>query len=290
MSMNISGVSGAGMQPNMSGMGAGAADQMDPVCKDLRRQIEDLQKQMKELSANQEVPMEAKMKKRQDLQKQISELEVQLRQRQMEVKREENQKKKSNESSFDDLLGTKPQEKRGGKQGTGMSAGSMEALISADVSMKQADVHSSIATKMENRAGVIETEIMLDSGRGGSSNIGLKEEELAKTKAIADQATVSQMESLAQANKTIQEAAKDEQNDKDGKTEADTKTGSSQSIAVVDGEEQSTPGTSQNVASTLTREGGQSDSQQEAEEKNTFDTEMMGVAFSRGYQSVDVKL
>ena len=290
MSMNISGVSGAGMQPNMSGMGAGAADQMDPVSKDLRRQIEDLQKQMHELSANQEVPMETKMKKRQELQKQISELEVQLRQRQMEVKREENQKKKSKESSFDDLLGTKPQEKQSGKQSQGMSAGSMEALISADVSMKQADVHGSIATKMENRAGVIETEIMLDSGRGGSSNIEFKEEELAKTKALADQATASQMESLAQANKTMQEAAKDEQNDKEGKAEADTKPGSSQSIAIVDGEEQSTPETTQSAVSAVTREDGQSGSQQEAEEKNTFDTEMMGVAFSRGYQSVDVKL
>ncbi|MBD5487804.1 MAG: hypothetical protein HDR13_03290 [Lachnospiraceae bacterium] len=290
MSMNISGVSGAGMQPNMSGMGAGAADQMDPVSKDLRRQIEDLQKQMQELSANQEMPMETKMKKRQELQKQISELEIQLRQRQIEVKREENQKKKSNGSSFDDLLGTKPQEKQGGKQSTGMSAGSMEALISADVSMKQADVHGSIATKMENRVGVIETEIMLDSGRGGSSNIGLKEEELAKTKALADQATASQMKSLAQANKTMQEAAEDEQNDKAGKTEAGTKTGSSQNIAVVEGEEQGTPGTAQSVASTLTRDEGQSGSQQEAEEQNTFDTEMMGVAFSRGYQPVDVRL
>ncbi|MBD5502743.1 MAG: hypothetical protein HDR09_03025 [Lachnospiraceae bacterium] len=290
MSMNISGVSGAGMQPNMSGMGAGAADQTDPVSKDLRRQIEELQKQMKELSANQEVPMEAKMKKRQELQKQISELEVQLRQHQMEVKREENQKKKNNGSSFDDLLGTKPQEKQGGKQSAGMSAGSMEALISADVSMKQADVHGSIATKMEDRAGVIETELMLDSGRGGSSNIGLKEEELAKTKAIADQATVSQMESLAQANKTIQEAAKDEQNDKDGKTEADTKPGASQSIAVVDGEEQSAPETMQGEVSAVTPDDGQSGSQQQAEEQNTFDMEMPGVAFSRGYQPVDVRL
>ena len=289
MCMNISGVSGAGMQTGMTGMGAGAADQMDPVSKDLRRQIEDLQKQMQELSANQEMPMETKMKKRQELQKQISELEVQLRQHQMEVKREENQKKKSKESSFDDLLGTKPQERQGGKQSVGMSAGSMEALISADVSMKQADVHGSIATKMEDRAGVIETEIMLDSGRGGSSNIGFKEEELAKTKAIADQATASQMESLAQANETVQEAAEEEQKDKDGKTETDTKTGSSHSIAIVDGEEQSTPETAQSAVSAVTREDGQRGGQQE-EEQNTFNTEMMGVAFSRGYQPVDVKL
>lgn len=280
--MNISGVSGAGMQTGMTGMGAGAADQMDPVSKDLRRQIEELQKQMKELSANQEVPTEAKMKKRQELQKQISELEIQLRQRQMEVKREENQKKRNNGSSFDDLLGTKPQEKQGDKQSTGMSAGGMEALISADVSMKQADVHGSIATKMENRAGVIETEIMLDSGRGGSSNIGLKEEELAKTKTIADQAVSSQMEALADASEAAQKANEDE-NDNDGIKDSEEKETSEK---VQDG----TTAANTGLAESRNPEGSAKDKNKESTAENTFDVERMGVAFSRGYQPVDVKL
>ena len=282
MSMNISGVSGAGMQPNMSGMGAGAADQMDPVSKDLRRQIEDLQKQMQELSANQEMPMETKMKKRQELQKQISELEVQLRQHQMEVKREENQKKKNNGSSFDDLLGTKPQEKQGGKQSVGMSAGSMEALISADVSMKQADVHGSIATKMEDRAGVIETEIMLDSGRGGSSNIAFKEEELAKTKAIADQAVSSQMEALAEAGEAAQKANEDE-NDNDSIKDNEAKETSEK---VQDG----TTAANTGLAESRNPEGSAKDENKESTAANTFDVERMGVAFSRGYNPVDVRL
>lgn len=280
--MNISGVSGAGMQPNMSGMGAGAADQMDPVSKDLRRQIENLQKQMQELSANQEMPMETKMKKRQELQKQISELEVQLRQHQMEVKREENQKKKNSGSSFDDLLGTKPQEKQGGKQSVGMSAGSMEALISADVSMKQADVHGSIATKMEDRAGVIETEIMLDSGRGGSSNIAFKEEELAKTKAIADQAVSSQMQALADASEAAQRANEDE-NDNDSIKDSEEKE-TSEKV------QDETTAANTGLAESRNSEGSAKDKNKESTAENTFDVERMGVAFSRGYQPVDVKL
>lgn len=282
MSMNISGVSGAGMQTGMTGMGAGAADQMDPVSKDLRRQIEDLQKQMQELSANQEMPMETKMKKRQELQKQISELEVQLRQHQMEVKREENQKKKSRESSFDDLLGTKPQEKQSGKQSMGMSAGSMEALISADVSMKQADVHGSTATKMEDRAGVIETEIMLDSGRSGSSNIAFKEEELAKTKAIADQAVSSQMEALADASEAAQRANEDE-NDNDSIKDSEEKETSEK---VQDG----TTAANTGLAESRNPEGSAKDENKESTAANTFDVERMGVAFSRGYNPVDVRL
>lgn len=286
--MNINGVSGVGAQQGMAGMGAGAADQMDPISKDLRRQIENLQKQMQELSANQEMPAETKMKKRQEMQKQISELEIQLRQRQMEMKQEQTRKKKESGNAFDELTGAKQLEKKNGEQNIGMSAGSMEALLSADASMKQADVHGSIATKMENRAGVLETEIMLDQGRGGSSNIGLKKEELAETKALADQAVSSQMESLAQANKTMQEAAED---DKDKKTEVPAKTEDGQNIAVAEGEEQSAAaGTAQGATGVVIQEEEHNVDKQEPAKQNTFDVEMMGVAFSRGYQPVDVKL
>lgn len=207
--MNVNGVGGAGMNPSAS---KGTGSQMDPVSKDLQTQIEKLKNDLKEISANQDMPTDAKMKKRQEIQKQISELEVQLRQHQIEAKKEERQKKKE-ESSFDDLMGTKPQEKQNSSQNTGMSAGSMEAMISADVSVKQAGVNGSTAKKMENKANVLETEIQLDSGRGGSSNVGLKEAELAKAKETAEKATASQMDSLAQASKTLQDASEEEKAD-----------------------------------------------------------------------------
>ena len=208
--MNINGIGGAGMQPNNAGMGANG--QMDPVSKDLQKQIEKLKNDLKEISANQEMPTDAKMKKRQEIQKQISELEVQLRQHQIETKREERQKKKD-ESSFDDLMGTKSQGKQGNGQNVGMSTGSMEAMISAGQSVKQANVGGSIAKKMEGRANVVEVEMQLDGGRGGSSNVDLKEAELAKAREAAEKATSSQMQSLAEASETLQSAAKDEKAD-----------------------------------------------------------------------------
>lgn len=231
------------------------------------------------------------MKKRQEMQKQISELEIQLRQRQMEMKQEQTRKKKESGNAVDELTGAKQLEKKSGKQSNGMSAGSMEALLSADAAMKQADVHGSTATKMENRTGVLETEIKLDSGRGGSSNIEFKQEELAATKALADQAVSSQMESLAEANESVQEAAREEQKDKDGKTEESDKTEAGQSIAIVEGEGQSAAaGTAQSATGVVIQEEGHNVDKQEPAKQNTFDVEMMGVAFSRGYQSVDVKL
>ena len=208
--MNINGTGGAGMQPNNAGMGADG--QMDPVSKDLQKQIEKLKNDLKEISANQEMPTDAKMKKRQEIQKQISELEVQLRQHQIEAKREERQKKKD-ESSFDDLMGTKSQAKQSSGQNVGMSAGSMEAMISAGQSVKQANVGGSIAKKMEGRANVVEIEMQLDGGRGGSNNIDLKEAELSKLREAAEKAKSSQMESLSEASDTLESAAKDEKAD-----------------------------------------------------------------------------
>lgn len=258
--MTINGVSSTGIQPGTMGMGAGG--QMDAVSKDLQNQIENLRKQMNELSSNQEMPMETKMKKRQELQKQVSDLEVQLRQHQMEVKREAATKKREGSGSMDELLGVKQQSKQKDGQNVGMSAGSMEALISADASMKAAEVHGSVATKMEGRACVLEEEIKLDSSRGG--NPERKKAELAEVKAVAEQATSSQMVSLAEANETMQEAGKEEQKGTDAKTdEKDQK----DDTAKTDAEER-----------------------EDASGQSTFDTEMPGVPFSRGYTTVDVKV
>ena len=92
-----------------------------------------------------------------------------------------------------------------GAKGTGLSQAGMRAMISADSSMKQAKVQGSMATQMEGRAGVLESEIKQDAGKGNTEK---KEEELADLQAKAQSATASQMSSLSDANKSMEEAAK----------------------------------------------------------------------------------
>lgn len=200
--MTINGTSGvsAGMQAGQSGMPQAA----DPVSKDIQNQISRLQKQLQELSANTELSTEAKMKKRQEIQKQISDLNVQLRQHQIEMRKQEQEKK----ASFDDMLGGEPQERgaRAKSKGQGMpSQASMEAMISADVAMDEAKVHGSVATKMEGRSGVLKAEIALDEARGGDTTA--KRAELADVEEKAMDATSSQMSMLAKANETMEEAS-----------------------------------------------------------------------------------
>lgn len=270
--MKIDGTSGMNIPASAIGMGAGIGGQTDPMVRNLQRQIEDLQNRMKELSSNPELTMEMKAKKRQELQKQISDLEMQLRQRQMEVKREEAMKRSSKDYQTDEMFGTKQSNSgKAGKKSAGLSAGSMEAMISADTSMKQADVHGSVARSMEGRANVLEAEIKQDSAMGAAP--AGKEEALAKMNAIASEATSSQMGALAQAGKAAQRA-----------NEADESQDSTKSDKKQDGVK--TDGAEEMDGSVA----GKSDESKASTGSSTFDVEQLGVPFSRGYQPVDIKL
>lgn len=206
--MMVSGISSLGSVGAPAG-GMGMNQASDPVSRDLTRQIEEAQKKLQELSSNEDLSMEEKMKKRQELQKQISDLNSQLRQHQVEQRREAAEKNRKQETRDSGTGETGNDQKagsagKGGQQAAGLSTGSMQAMISADGSMKQAKVQGSVAKRMEGRAGVLEAEIKLDAGRGGST--GAKEKELAEVKEKAANATASQMSTLSEANKEVEKA------------------------------------------------------------------------------------
>ncbi|MDE5908440.1 MAG: FlxA-like family protein [Lachnospiraceae bacterium] len=220
--MAIGSVNGTAFQ----GAGKPAGNmQADPVSRNIQNQIANAQKKLKDLSADDKMTPEEKMKKRQEIQQEIASLQQQLRQHQIEQKREQ----QSKDSSMEALTGQsrKTSAAKSGSKGAGLSTSSMQAMISADSSVKQAKVQGSVATKMEGRAGVLEVEIKLDSSRGGSTEA--KEEELAKARAKQLEAETSQIGTLADANRTLEEAAKTEQqtqaSESDKKTEdKDSKT------------------------------------------------------------------
>lgn len=213
--MKINGINGANTQVG----GMNMMQSNDSVSKNLQSQIANAQKQLQELSANKEMSLEEKMKKRQEIQQQIADLNNQLRQHQIEQRKEQQAKK----SSMNDMLGgSKQAAPKAGNQGTGLSQASMKAMISADSAMAQAKVQGSVATKMEGRAGVLEAEIKLDQARG--DDVEKKKEELAEVQQKAVQAESAQMNTLADANKELEAAAKADQqaektDDKDKKTD-----------------------------------------------------------------------
>ena len=91
--MKVNGISGAnnGMQAGSSGR----ITKLDSVSKNIQNQIANAQKKLQELSSNEELSIEDKMKKRQEIQQEINNLNQQLRQHQMEQRKEQQTKKTS---------------------------------------------------------------------------------------------------------------------------------------------------------------------------------------------------
>lgn len=191
----------------------GAGQAMDSYSKNIQKQIEQTQKQMQELSQNSEMTAEEKMKKRQELQQKITDLNNQLRQHQMDLRREKQQEERalSEESTEMGKNGQSP------AAGSGFSTTAMKAMVSADVSMKQAQVQRGVAVGMKGRAGVLEAEIKQDAGRGQS--VEAKKEELADVNQKAAGAETSQMSMLKEANGAWEKAAADNEPKEDNAEE-----------------------------------------------------------------------
>lgn len=210
--MNINSINGVNTQTGQMGMNQA----VDSYSRNIRNQIANAQKQLQELSSNQDMTLEEKMKKQQEIQQKINDLNAQLRQHQIEQRKERQQEKNA---SMDGLAGgTKAQEAKGaGSNNTGLSTASMTAMISANGSIKQAKVQGSVAAQMEGKAAVLKAEIKQDAGRG----VEKKKEELADVEQKAQTATEASISTLADANKTVKEAAEKEKKDEEKKVSDD---------------------------------------------------------------------
>jgi len=198
------GVGGAGIQAGA--IGRGQAE--DAVSKRLQQQIDNAQKKLQEISGNSEMSTEEKMKMRQEIQKEIADLNSQLRQHQMELRRkemEETRKKQAeNTSEAEQSCHSRTGKGKNESVDVQISAEGMQAMISAEGAMKQAKVQGSTANAMEGRANVLEIEIQLDSARNGDTSA--KEAQLADVRQKAQEATASQMSTLAEVGEILSKA------------------------------------------------------------------------------------
>lgn len=213
--MTINSINGANTGIGQMGMNQAT----DSYSKSIQNQIANAQKQLQELSSNENLSLEEKMKRRQEIQQQISDLNTQLRQHQVEQRKEKQQAKDSSMDDTHDGTGNT----KAGNNSSGFSQAGVAAMISADSSIKQAKVQGSVATKMEGRSGVLKSEIKQDQARGG--NTQKKEEELAEVEQKAQEATSSQISTLAEASRKMEDAARaDSREEKDDKDDQDAKT------------------------------------------------------------------
>lgn len=175
--------------------------QMDSYSKSLQEQINNANEQLQSLGEDKEMSIDEKMKKRQEIQKQITDLQNQLRQHQIEQKKE---KRQSKGSSMEDMLGGKHTAKSS-KAAKGISTDSMKALISADSAINQVEAGGAVKANLKGEAGILETEIKLDSARG--KDVEKKQEQLADIESRNRDVESAQLEVLNRADKELDKAA-----------------------------------------------------------------------------------
>ena len=218
--MTINGINGVNTQMGQMGMNPAA----DAYSRNIQNQIAEAQKRLQELSSNEDMSLEEKMKKRQEIQQKINDLNMQLKQHQIEQRREaqsHSEKQQAKSSSMSDTPNGNGTSKAESKN-TGLSQACMTAMISADSSIKQAKIQGGVATEMKGKAGVLDSEIKLDKVRGNDTQA--KEEELAEVEQKAQAAATLQLSSLADASRTMKEAARaDSKTDKTDNKDMDVK-------------------------------------------------------------------
>ncbi|MCM1257973.1 MAG: FlxA-like family protein [Roseburia sp.] len=214
--MRVNGISGTNTQVGQMGLSHAS----DSYSKNIKNQIASAQEKLKELSSNKEISLEEKMKKRQEIQKQIAELNNQLRQHEMEQIKQQRQEKRS---STEDAQGGNGKTRAGksGKKGRGLSQASMKALISAGSAMGQIHAGQQISTQIEGQANVLKAEVKQDKRAGIDTQA--KEEELAGLEENLAKAQASQMEILGKANEEMRGASQAEENtDKEAEKKTET--------------------------------------------------------------------
>ena len=210
--MKVNGTGTTNMQAGMfSTAGAG-----DTVSKSLQSQIASAQKQLQELSSNDRMSVEEKRKKRQELQKQIADWNNQLRQHQIEERKKKQQEQEQKKANTD----TRQKQNTTQGAGNGLSGESMQAMIGADVSVKQAKIQSSTAGRLEGKARVLETE-----AKNSSEVVAeRKQEEAGDLQAKVQTAVQAQMDTLAEAEDSLAKAAEQNKADTENKTDKEDKT------------------------------------------------------------------
>lgn len=181
----------------------------DPVSKSLQNQIEEVERQIQNLSANEDMTIEEKQKKNQELQDKLAELQGQLQQHLLEQRQEQQEARKQ-------AAEQKPYDKTG-----------MQSVLSADTAVRNAQIQEGTAVRLEGRAAVLKSEMELDAGRNVET-VKSKESELAKAEQGAENARAAQMQTLGKTNQDLASADRAEQDsekteDADEKEEAKQK-------------------------------------------------------------------
>lgn len=191
----------------MSGIQSGQlpiSSMQDAETKRLQSQIEEVWRQIQNVTADENMTIEQKQKKKQELEEKMADLQDQLQQHLSEQRREQQEERIKTAEQ-------KPYDETG-----------MQSVISSEATMKYAEIQEAAADRMENRAVVLKSEMELDAGRNRGP-IKSKEKELMKEEQGAENARSSQMQILGKTNRNLADAVEAEQDPEEARKEKEEK-------------------------------------------------------------------
>lgn len=168
---------------------------VDAISKSIENEISDVQRQRQQVS-KQDLSADEKMKKRQELQQEISRLNNQLRQRQAEARKKQNKEevvkerdaeniKADNEkkeqvaaSKKDETKEKEAESKTVEMQDAKKDKIKEQTVVSAEAAISQSRLQSKVVSGIQNDINILKGEIRQDKARG--ENVDDKKEQLEK--------------------------------------------------------------------------------------------------------------
>lgn len=211
---------------NTAGGQMSGIQKVDSVSRNIENKIFDMQRKMQQLSSEEDIPEEEKMRERQELQQEIAKLNAKLRQQQAEADREKRQEELAKETQAEAEAETQNRGVEYIKSTYNKSASTdTEEMISARHSARQISDRGKIVAKIEGGIVVLKGEIKQDEIRG--EDVEGKKAELAKQEKRAQRAQSPYITVLDETRESLKKAAQakaDGTGEKSsGRTEADTR-------------------------------------------------------------------
>lgn len=188
--MSISGVSAS---KNVSAERMIKQEPVDAISKSIENEISDVQRQRQQVS-KQDLSADEKMKKRRELQQEISRLNNQLRQRQAENRRKQNKEKAAKEQDAENVKTddekkaqntasksdeTKETERKAVEmQDAKKEKVNEQTVVSAEDAISRSRLQNKVVSGIRNDIKILEGEIRQDKARG--ENVDDKKEQLEK--------------------------------------------------------------------------------------------------------------
>lgn len=191
------------MSVTSQGFGVNKQLSTDNVSKNIQSQIANAQKQLQELSSNKDMGIEEKMKKREEIQQQITNLNNQLKQHELEQQKEKHKSNQTNNMLYNSNSYHRSQDS------SAFTPSNMISILSANSTIEQTKIQQNVATKMEGKANILKAEIKQDIRNGG--NAEAKKEQLAKIEQKTAELKNTSLNTLTNAQEQLNENIKTEQ-------------------------------------------------------------------------------